>query len=83
MLMSKIRADFFGSVIVHASGSSHILFAGDEVPIGANIDARLLEETAAVDPQETDTNGDDTNGDEVAEAKPAPKRGGSRARKSE
>lgn len=83
--MSKIRADFFGSVIVHVAGTSHMLFAGDEVPNGANIDARLLEETAA-DPQGADTNSgeadNDTADNEAAETKPAPKRGGSRARKS-
>ena len=92
--MSKIRADFFGSVIVHASGVSHMLVAGDEVPDGANIDARLLEENATATPyskQTQDSNEqhgddahdaeDDADANEV-EPKTTTKRGGSRARKS-
>lgn len=85
--MSKIRADFFGSVIVHASGVSHMLVAGDEVPDGANIDARLLEENATATPyskQTQDSNeqhGDDADANEV-KPKTTTKRGGSRARKS-
>ncbi|AKK05236.1 hypothetical protein CMUST_15750 (plasmid) [Corynebacterium mustelae] len=41
--MARIRHDFVGSVLVHASSGSLFLVAGDELPDGVACDASLLE----------------------------------------